>query len=60
VIARQRAEVETRLVELTALRDELARLDEHVNHCCEGCSPAEMASGCSFCGLIDEGEKGGD
>jgi len=60
VIARQRVEVEMRLAELTVLRDELSTLEAHVNHCCEGCSPAEMASGCAFCGLIGQDEKGGD
>jgi DNA-binding transcriptional MerR regulator len=60
VIARQRAEVETRLAELTALRDELAALDEHVTHCCEGCTPADLACECNFCGLIEQEQKGGD
>jgi DNA-binding transcriptional MerR regulator len=60
VIARQRAEVELRLAELTALRDELASLDEHVTHCCEGCTPADMACECNFCGLIEEQAKGGE
>ncbi len=52
VIARQRVEVETRLRELTALRDQLSSLEEHVDHCCEGCSPADMAAECGFCGLV--------
>jgi len=52
VIARQRAEVETRLRELTALRDELSSLTEHIEHCCGGCDPAVMAADCGFCGLI--------
>jgi DNA-binding transcriptional MerR regulator len=60
VIARQRVEVESRLAELTALRDELAALDDHVSHCCEGCTPADMACECNFCGLIEEETKGGD
>jgi DNA-binding transcriptional MerR regulator len=60
VIARQRAEVETRLAELTALRDEMAALDEHVTHCCEGCTPADLACECNFCGLIEQEQKGGD
>ena len=53
VIARQRAEVQSRLDELTALRDELADLERHIEHCCEGCDPAAMASECSYCGLIE-------
>lgn len=60
VIARQRVEVESRLAELTALREELASLDEHVSHCCEGCTPADMACECNFCGLIEEDKEGGD
>jgi MerR family copper efflux transcriptional regulator len=52
VITQQRAEVESRLRELTALRDELATLQDHIEHCCEGCNPAEMATECSFCGLV--------
>jgi DNA-binding transcriptional MerR regulator len=60
VIARQRVEVESRLAELTALRDELASLDDHVSHCCEGCTPADMACECNFCGLIEDEKKGGD
>jgi DNA-binding transcriptional MerR regulator len=60
VIARQRVEVESRLAELTALRDELAQLDEHVSHCCEGCTPADLACECNFCGLIEQEQKGGD
>ena len=60
VISRQRAEVESRLAELTALRDELASLEEHVNHCCQGCTPADMACECNFCGLIEEQAKGGE
>ena len=59
VIARQRAEVETRLAELTALRNELAQLDDHVTHCCEGGTPADMACECNFCGLIEQEQKGG-
>src|SRR5581483_11106092 len=47
-IARQRAEVERRL---TALQ-------RHVAHCCEGCSPEEMAADCDFCGLISVTEGG--
>jgi DNA-binding transcriptional MerR regulator len=53
VIALQRIEVESRLRELTALRDELASLSDHIEHCCEGCDPAVMASDCSFCGLLE-------
>jgi DNA-binding transcriptional MerR regulator len=52
VVARQRVEVESRLRELAALRDDLARLTEHIEHCCEGCDPAVMAAECGFCGLI--------
>ncbi len=60
VIARQRVEVESRLAELTALREELASLDEHVTHCCGGRTPADMACECNFCGLISEEQKGGE
>jgi DNA-binding transcriptional MerR regulator len=58
-IERQRVEVESRMAELQALRDELDSLERHVQHCCEGCTPGEMSAECGFCGLI-EAEKGGD
>jgi len=57
IIARQRVEVESRLRELTALRDELADLEGHVEHCCEGCDPAIMAADCNFCGLVHVHDK---
>ncbi len=53
VIARQQAEVKSRLAELTALQEELSGLERHIEHCCEGCDPALMASECSYCGLIE-------
>ncbi|HEU0072720.1 MAG TPA: MerR family transcriptional regulator [Dehalococcoidia bacterium] len=59
VIARQRAEVESRLRELTALRNELSDLEGHVEHCCGGCDPATMAAECSFCGLIEVQDEDG-
>jgi MerR family copper efflux transcriptional regulator len=59
VIARQRAEVESRLRELTALRDELAELEGHIEHCCVGCDPATMAAECHFCGLIQVQDEDG-
>jgi DNA-binding transcriptional MerR regulator len=52
VIARQRVEVESRLRELTALRDELSALEGHIEHCCDGCDTSTMATACHFCGLI--------
>ncbi len=56
-LERQRGQVDQRIVELTALRDELGALAEHVNHCCEGCAPGEMASECGFCGLGESEER---
>jgi DNA-binding transcriptional MerR regulator len=53
-ISKQRLEVERRLQELQALKAELDALEEHVCHCCDGCSTEEMASSCGFCGLINE------
>jgi MerR family transcriptional regulator, copper efflux regulator len=53
VISSQRAEVESRLQELMALRDELSGLESHIEHCCEGCDPVTMAAECSYCGLIE-------
>lgn len=58
-IAKQRSEVDRQLRELHALQGELDRLEEHVNHCCEGCSPDDMAASCGFCGLISQ-QKGGE
>jgi DNA-binding transcriptional MerR regulator len=60
LLSRQRAEVEQRLVDLTALRDELAALEEHVRHCCEGCDPATMAADCVSCSLITDAGEGGE
>lgn len=60
VIVHQKAEVETRLRELSALQDELSRLEGHVNHCCEGCDPANMALDCGYCGLIEVTDENDD
>ncbi|HZP27129.1 MAG TPA: MerR family transcriptional regulator [Dehalococcoidia bacterium] len=57
-IAQQRAEVERRLTELQGLQTQLEALQRHVAHCCEGCSPEEMAADCDFCGLISVTEGG--
>jgi DNA-binding transcriptional MerR regulator len=59
-LTRQRVEVERRLAELAALHDELAALEEHVRHCCEGCDPAVMAVDCIPCGLIEDMTEGGE
>ena len=56
-VSHQRAEVDRRLHELHALEAELRTLEEHLKHCCEGCSPADMASQCDFCGLITDEER---
>jgi DNA-binding transcriptional MerR regulator len=61
-IASQRAQVERQMAELRALSSELAGLEEHLRHCCEGCRPADQAAECGFCGLISDeegGEQGG-
>ena len=58
-LATQLADVERRLTELTSLREELIRLQEHVTHCCDGCPPDQLASECDFCELLTE-PKGGD
>ena len=52
VLAAQRREVEGRLAELNALRDDIEVLEAHVRHCCDGCDPAMMARDCTFCDLI--------
>ena len=57
-IERQRSEVERRIAELQGLRDQLQALERHVAHCCDGCSPAEQAAECDFCGLLSETEGG--
>jgi hypothetical protein len=57
-ITRQRAEVERRMAELQGLRTQLEALQRHVVHCCDGCSPQEMAADCEFCGLISATEGG--
>ncbi len=59
-LRRQRDEVERRLTELALLRDELASLEEHVRHCCEGCDPGIMAVECVSCSLIEDLTEGGE
>lgn len=58
-LAEQLRDVERRIEELTTLRSELVRLQEHVTHCCEGCPPDQPASECDFCELLTL-EEGGD
>jgi MerR family transcriptional regulator, copper efflux regulator len=58
-IDRQRAEVERRIAELQAMKTELDTLEQHVVHCCEGCSPTELASQCGYCFFISD-EEGGE
>ena len=60
VVIRQKAEVETRVRELSALHDELTRLEAHINHCCEGCDPIAMASDCSYCGFSEVTDEDDD
>ncbi len=57
-LKQQREEVDQRIADLTALRGELDALAAHVDHCCEGCAPGEMAGECGYCGLVSL-EKGG-
>jgi MerR family transcriptional regulator, copper efflux regulator len=57
-LARQREEIDRRVAELTAMREEIGRLEAHVLHCCEGCDTTQMASVCSFCGILNQ--EGGD
>ncbi|MPZ50058.1 MAG: MerR family transcriptional regulator [Dehalococcoidia bacterium] len=55
-ISSQQAEVARKLTELQALKDDLDALQAHITHCCEGCTPADMAGCCGFCGLtLEEG-----
>ena len=56
-IATQQEQVETRLAELGALKEELESLQAHLQHCCDGCSPEDMAMSCDFCGLISDGKE---
>ena len=58
-IQQQRSAVERQLAELQALRDDLDALEVHIDHCCSGCEPGEVAAECGFCGLITEA-KGGE
>jgi MerR family copper efflux transcriptional regulator len=58
VLSRQLADVEKRLRELTAVREDLLRLQDHVAHCCEGCPPDQLASECNFCELLSDKEGG--
>jgi DNA-binding transcriptional MerR regulator len=58
-LAAQLADVERRIDELTALREELGRLQGHITHCCEGCLPDQLANECDFCDLLTP-SKGGD
>lgn len=56
VLARQLADIEKRIAELTTLREDLLRLQGHVAHCCEGCPPEQLASECNFCELLTDDE----
>jgi DNA-binding transcriptional MerR regulator len=58
MLSDQLADVERRLSELTALRDELQRLQGHVAHCCEGCPPGQLAAECNFCDFLIQPEGG--
>ncbi len=58
-IEKQRGAVERRIAELQELRHELEGLSRHVEHCCEGCSPDDMAAECAFCVLLID-EEGGE
>lgn len=58
LLRRHKQEVERRIAELTALRDELDVLQGHVTHCCEGCDTDQMASECAFCCLIIDARGG--
>jgi DNA-binding transcriptional MerR regulator len=59
VLSAQLQDVDRRIAELTSMREDILRLQDHVNHCCAGCPPDQMASECDFCGLLTE-PKGGE
>ena len=58
-LADQRATIERRIAELTALRGELEVLEDHIRHNCAGCEPDCLARECHYCGLITL-EEGGE
>lgn len=57
-IATQRTEIERRMTELAALREELDTLEAHIRHDQARAKPGQRVAECAYCPLIDE--EGGD
>ncbi|HWC29059.1 MAG TPA: MerR family transcriptional regulator [Dehalococcoidia bacterium] len=57
---RRRAEINRRIADLEALRDDLDDLARHVSHC--ECEPGQAVLDCGFCLILDEegGESNGE
>lgn len=53
-IGRQRADIERRMAELAALREELDALEGHVRHARATAPPGRRVAECACCPLIDE------
>jgi len=53
-IAEQRATIDRRMEELSALRDELDDLERHVRHDQTRVRAGQMVATCAFCPLIDD------
>ncbi len=56
--AHQRAEIDRRIAELTALGDDLDALAVHVRHSRASATPGQQVAACSYCPLLDE--EGGE
>ena len=56
MLARQKLEIDRRIMELESLREQITVLEGHVEHC--ECEPGQTAADCYCCSLLDE--EGGD
>jgi DNA-binding transcriptional MerR regulator len=52
VFEQQRREIDRRMAELAALRDDLDGLAKHLEHC--ACEPGQLMSDCDCCDILNE------
>ena len=58
VIGSRKVEIDQRIQELQAFRQELAALEGHLRHAREEAAPGQMVAECEYCPIIDQ--KGGE
>ncbi len=56
MLQRQKLEIESRIMELESLRDQIDVLEGHIEHC--DCDPGQTVAECFCCSLLEE--EGGD